>query len=168
MQWPSSWSTPFQSSPIDDNHASSPSSRATSHHGRSKCRRSCRAKSRPLTAFVPTSCPPNDKSDRATGGVSHIGAGQGGWGDWGSNPGPTDYECSRSRVGRCRVMPLHAKFPLQDKGIRAGRCQTISARFRAFVPALCPPADPFCDHSAATPRSTMSCRTIGWSACGYR
>jgi hypothetical protein len=56
-----------------------------------------------------------------------------------SNSRPAHYECSRSRFGRCRVMPLHAKFSLQHKGIRAGRCRVASGRFRAFVPALCPP-----------------------------
>jgi integrase len=41
---------------------------------------------------VPTSCPRSDKSDGATGGVTHVSAGHSGWGGWGSNPGPTDYE----------------------------------------------------------------------------
>jgi hypothetical protein len=61
------------------------------------------------------------------------------WGGWGSNPGPTDYECPRSRFGRWRVMPLCAKFSLPYKGIRARWWRDTSGRFRAFVPALCPP-----------------------------
>ena len=35
--WPSTWSTPFQSSPIDDTDSSSPLPRTTSHHGLSEC-----------------------------------------------------------------------------------------------------------------------------------
>ena len=39
-------------------------------------------KTKAPNSSVPTSCPPNDKSDRATGGVSRIDAGRGGWSGW--------------------------------------------------------------------------------------
>jgi hypothetical protein len=41
---------------------------------------------------VPAWCPPWDESDTGADRGEGICAGQGRWGGWGSNPGPTDYE----------------------------------------------------------------------------
>lgn len=51
-----------------------------------------RAHRRSVDSRVPTVCPPGSTEGREAGGVVDKTAGQPGWGGWGSNPRPRDYE----------------------------------------------------------------------------